>query len=163
MAEKRPAETSTEEPASKKQAHPPGMYEEMKAKIAELETEKEMLKKSNEDGQKLSKDMNERMMFRISTAEAAKEKSDSKLRMIKHLSKNSYTHKNGLFYNKTIKKIVNVGCKEIDVSKLIMNAIHEGKDVAEVEVKLKHILYDKYIIEYKNKELFYDINELPQK
>ena len=38
MAEKRPAETSTEEPASKKQAFTPEMYEELKAQIAELQT-----------------------------------------------------------------------------------------------------------------------------
>ena len=37
MPEKRPTETSTEEPASKKQAITTEMYEELKAKIAELE------------------------------------------------------------------------------------------------------------------------------
>ena len=51
MVEKRPAETSTEEPASKKQALTPGMYEELKAKIAELEKRnieaQEMTQKQN--------------------------------------------------------------------------------------------------------------------
>ena len=37
MAEKRPAETSTKEPVSKKQAITTQMYEELKAKIAQLE------------------------------------------------------------------------------------------------------------------------------
>ena len=67
MAEKRPAETSTEEPASKKQAHPPGMYEEMKAKIAELE-------KRNIEAQEMTQKQIEKFQERTAVSEEKFEK-----------------------------------------------------------------------------------------
>ena len=67
MAEKRPAETSTEEPASKKQAFTPEMYEELKAKIAELE-------KRNIDAQEMTQKQIEKFQERTAVSEEKFEK-----------------------------------------------------------------------------------------
>ena len=73
MAEKRPPETSTEEPASKKKKITTEMYEKLKAKIAELETEKEILKKRNIDGQKLAQTQVEKFQERTAVSEELSE------------------------------------------------------------------------------------------
>ena len=82
MAEKRPAETSTEESASKKQALTPEMYEELKAKIAELE-------KRNIDAQKMTQEMIEKLQDRTAVSEEKFEK-------VKKLISKSNEHKKDL-------------------------------------------------------------------
>ena len=66
MSGKRPAETSTEEPASKKQITPE-MYEKLEAKIAEL-------KKRDMEAQKMTKDMIEKFQERTAVSEEKFEK-----------------------------------------------------------------------------------------
>ena len=67
MAEKRPAETSTEEPVSKKQAITTQMYEELKAKIAQLE-------KRNIEAQEMTQKQIEKFQERTAVAEEKLEK-----------------------------------------------------------------------------------------
>lgn len=67
MTEKRPAETSTEEPTSKKQAITTEMYEEMKAKIAELE-------KRNIEAQEMTQKQIEKFQERTAVSEEKFEK-----------------------------------------------------------------------------------------
>ena len=67
MAEKRPVETSTEEPVSKKQAITNEMYEELKAKIAQLE-------KRNIEAQEMTQKQIERFQERTAVAEEKFEK-----------------------------------------------------------------------------------------
>ena len=83
MSEKRPAESSTEEPASKKQAITTEMYEEMKAKIAELE-------KRDIDAQKMTQKQIESFQERTAIAE-------EKLEMYKEVTQQTFnTHLNYL-------------------------------------------------------------------
>lgn len=67
MTEKRPAETSTEEPVSKKQAITTQMYEELKAKIAQLE-------KRNIEAQEMTQKQIEKFQERTAVAEEKLEK-----------------------------------------------------------------------------------------
>ena len=67
MSEKRPAETSTEEPVSKKQAITTEMYEELKAKIAQLE-------KRNIEAQEMTQKQIEKFQERTAVAEEKLEK-----------------------------------------------------------------------------------------
>ena len=67
MADKRPAETSTEEPVSKKQAITTQMYEELKAKIAKLE-------KRNIEAQEMTQKQIEKFQERTAVAEEKFEK-----------------------------------------------------------------------------------------
>ena len=69
MAQKRPAETSTEEPDSKKQAVTPEMYEEQKAKNAKLEKRIAELEKRNTDAQEMTQNMVDNLTDRTAKAE----------------------------------------------------------------------------------------------
>ena len=74
MAEKRPAETSTEESASKKQAITPGMHEEQKAKNAKLEKRIAELEKRNIDAQEMTQKLIEKFQERTAVSEEKFEK-----------------------------------------------------------------------------------------
>jgi hypothetical protein len=67
MAEKRPAETSTEEPVSKKQVITTEMYEELKGKIVELE-------KRNIEAQEMTQKQIEKFQERTAVSKEKLEK-----------------------------------------------------------------------------------------
>ena len=69
MSEKRPAETSTEEPVPKKQAITTEMYEELKEKIAELEKRNSELEKRHSEAQELTQSQIEKFQERTANAE----------------------------------------------------------------------------------------------
>ena len=74
MVEKRPAETSTEEPDSKKQVITPQMYEEQKAENAKLQKRIAELEKSNTDAQEMTQKLIEKFQERTAVSEEKFEK-----------------------------------------------------------------------------------------
>ena len=90
MSEKRPAESSTEEPASKKQAITSEMYEEMKAKYKETLSVILELRKRNIDAQEMTQKQIESFQERTAISE-------EKLEMYKDVTQQTFnTHLNYL-------------------------------------------------------------------
>lgn len=151
MAEKRKAETSTEEPPSKvnktanidSTRHLIDENELLKKKIAELE-------KRDEDAQKMTKEMNEKFMKRIDEAESKAFNSDSKLSMLKHLTQNKYIVNQG-FGGKT----------HHNLSQEIIDVIFKNDNNCELpkeEMRRTPVIkYKNYVIYYMNKNtVFYE-------
>ena len=145
MAEKRKAETSTEEPRSKvnKTANVLSKdqlideNETLKKKIAEL-------KKRHEEGQKMTKDMHDILIKRINEAESEAFNTNSKLSMLKHLTQNTYITPSGF-----------------NLSEEIINVIFRNDKKSELpreEMRRTPVIrYKNYVLYYINKkDVFYD-------
>ena len=151
MAEKRTIESSSEEPPSKVNKVADVIStrdviaenESLKKKIAELE-------KRDEDAQKMSKEMNEKLMKRVDDAESKVFISDSKLSMIKHLTQNKYIVNQG-FGGKT----------HHNLSQEIIGVIFKNDKNSELpreEMRRTPVIkYKNYVIYYMNKNnVFYE-------
>ena len=83
--------------------------------------------------------------------------------MLKHVNENVLFANNAQYNTKT-KKIERKNLTRINVSELITKALLKpGFSFGaprEEEVKIKRIVYDKYIIYYNNNEVFYDKSKL---
>jgi hypothetical protein len=157
MTEKRKAETSTEEPVSKvnKTANIDSTHhlidenELLKKKIAELE-------KRDEDAQKMTKEMNDRLMIRLDEAESKAFNSDSKLSMLKHLTRYKYLV-NQPFDGKT----------KHNLSQEIIDVIFKNDNNCELpkeEMRRTPVIkYRNYVIYYMNKNtVFYERPPAPR-
>jgi hypothetical protein len=151
MSKKRTIETSSEEPSSKlnkvadfdSSRNLIDENESLKKKIAELE-------KRDEDAQKMSKEMNEKLMKRVDDAESKVFISDSKLSMIKHLTQNKYIVNQG-FGGKT----------HHNLSQEIIDVIFKNDKNSELpreEMRRTPVIkYKNFVIYYMNKNtVFYE-------
>tara|TARA_B100001248_G_C27372828_1_gene452600 strand:+ start:1036 stop:1737 length:702 start_codon:yes stop_codon:yes gene_type:complete len=84
MAEKRPSESSSEEPASKKQAISNEMYKELKAKIAELEKRNSELEKRNSELEKRDSEAQELTQIQIEKFQERTAEAEEKIEMYKN-------------------------------------------------------------------------------
>ena len=161
MSKKRTIETSSEEPSSKlnkvadfdSSRNLIDENESLKKKIAELE-------KRDEDAQKMSKEMNEKLMKRVDDAESKVFISDSKLSMIKHLTQNKYIVNQG-FGRKTHH---NLSQEIIDV--IFKNDKNDkNSELPREEMRRTPVIrYKNYVIYYINKtDVFYDLSYLEKK
>ena len=148
MAEKRPAETSTEEPASKKQALTPEMYEELKAKIAELE-------KRDTEAQKMTQEMIEKLQDRTAVSE---EKFEKVKKLISKLNEHKKDLEMWIYVLKT--RLNLIPCLNLDdLPKTKQNKIR--KDLRNILGHLQRDFTEKITIAIENRKSVEDeINQL---